>query len=121
MSVFIIRYKKIRQFMSQLIDFSQFQYKKTVLPKQLNSSIPESFPQGIEISEDEYNLTVTILVHNNPNKISFTIDEVATFMNVSNEFIRRRIKAGKIKAVYYGDKPTIHITELARVLTKGIQ
>ncbi|MBI2417224.1 MAG: helix-turn-helix domain-containing protein [Ignavibacteriales bacterium] len=107
--------------MSQLIDFSNFSLKKEIPASRLRTANNEALTQACDISEDEYRLTINILVHNNLNKITFTIDEVAAQLGVSREFIRRRVKAGKIKAIYHGDKPAIHITELARLLTEGIK
>ena len=106
--------------MPQLIDFSQYQPQRELLSKKMSSPWADNASESIDISDDEYKLTVNILVHNHPNKISFTIEEVATQLNVGKEFVRRRVKSGRIKAVHYGDKPMIHISELARLLTKGI-
>lgn len=70
--------------------------------------------------EADYKLTLNILVHNHPGKECFTIKEVAEKLGVGEEFIRRRIKSGKIKATYLGDKPFINIVELARITTEGV-
>ena len=107
--------------MSQLIDFSEYQVQRNHSTQRSKILSAEDLPSTIDISDDEYKMTINILVHNNPNKTSFTIDEAAEQLNVGNEFIRRRMKAGRIKVIYFGDKPTIHISELARLLTKGIQ
>ena len=68
----------------------------------------------------DYQLTLNILVKSNPNKIVFTIKEAAGILCVGEEFIRRRIKSGVIKATYLGDKPFINIVELARIITEGV-
>jgi excisionase family DNA binding protein len=47
------------------------------------------------------------------------LKEAADKLGVGEEFIRRRIKSGKIKATYFGDKPIINIVELARIITEG--
>ena len=107
--------------MNQLIDFSQYQYKKDTSKTRMSSGGSEFVPLASDICDDEYKLTMDILIHNYPKKISFTIDDAALQMNVSKEFIRRRIKSGRIKVIYYGDKPMIHISELANLLTKGIK
>jgi len=107
--------------MSQLIDFSHYQPQKDAPVKRASLPVPGYVPQTIDISDDEYKLTINILVHNNPNKINFTIEEVAAQLSVSREFIRTRTKSGKIKVTRYGDKPMIHISELARILTEGIK
>lgn len=108
--------------MSQLINFKDFKLPEAVsgrMPEmQKGTGVSSSVPL-IEVDE-EYKLTLNILVHNNPNKTSFTIRETAAQLNVSEEFIRRRIKSNHIKATYFGDKPMIHITELARISLKGL-
>ena len=70
--------------------------------------------------DDSYQLTLNVLVQNNPNKITFSIREAAKILGVGEEFIRRRIKSGKIKAAYLGDKPIINIVEIARIITEGV-
>jgi hypothetical protein len=105
--------------MRQIIDFSNYkapEYLKVKSPARDNNP-----KQQIDISEEEYNLTLNILVNNNPNKFCFTLEEVGKQLNVSREFLRRRIKSGIIKVIYFGDKPMINITELARILTLGVK
>lgn len=83
-----------------------------------NSSIVSSTSSD---STDLYKITLDVLVKNNPNKITFTLKEAAALLNVGEEFIRRRMKPpGAIRVTYFGDKPMIHITELARISLKGI-
>ena len=74
---------------------------------------------GTEV-DTSYKLTLNVLIQNNPNKIMFSIKEAADVLGVGDEFIRRRIKSGKIKATYLGDKPLINIVELARIITEGV-
>lgn len=107
--------------MSQLIDFSKYVVQSDHSIKRLKVQNAEDIQPAIDISDDEYKMTINILVHNNPNKTSFTFDETALQLNVGTEFIRRREKAARIKVIYFGDKPMIHISELARLLTKGIK
>jgi excisionase family DNA binding protein len=108
--------------MTQLINFKDFglpdaaKYKAQTV---YDGNYVPSPGREIEV-DDAYKLTLNILVHNNPNKTSFTIKETAAQLNVSEEFIRRRIKSNHIKATYFGDKPMITIVELARILTQGV-
>lgn len=104
--------------MSQLIDFSNY-HPETSRPVKPSKTVL-SDAQGLGC-EDTFKLTLNILIQGNPNKLTFTMKEVAMKLNVGEEFIRRRIKNGKINATYFGDKPMIHITELARILTEGIK
>ena len=55
-----------------------------------------------------------------PNKINFSIAETAHIVNVSYDFIREHIKDGAIKAVKYGDRLMVGISELTRLLTDGV-
>lgn len=70
--------------------------------------------------DDLYKLTLDLLSQNNPNKIIFSIKDAAEVLGVGTEFIRRRIKSGKIKVTYLGDKPFINIVELARISIEGV-
>jgi len=77
-------------------------------------------PSTSSDSTDLYKITLDVLVKNNPNKITFTLKEVAALLNVGEEFIRRRMKSGAISVTYFGDKPMIHITELTRISLNGV-
>ena len=107
--------------MAQLINFENYtptnSHRKeiAVSPSTANSSVQEP-SSGVD---HPYQLTLDVLVQSNPNKIIFTIKEAAEVLGVGTEFVRRRIKSGKIKATYLGDKPFINIAELARISTEG--
>jgi len=107
--------------MRQRIDFSNYKYEKEIHEKSISSPSTDIIPPTIDITDDIYKLTINIIVHNHPDKISFTIEEVAKYIHKSKEFVRRRIKSGLIQATYFGDGPMVHISELARLLTKGIK
>ncbi|MCE1187640.1 MAG: hypothetical protein LWX56_00745 [Ignavibacteria bacterium] len=104
--------------MSPLIDFSDYRPQVSKASAQ-RPNLPVAPPESD--TEDTYRLTLNILVHNNPQKLLFAPKETAVQIGVSEEFIRRRIKSGMIKATYMGDKPMIQITELARIVTEGIK
>lgn len=103
--------------MPQLIDFTNYNPETTRRPAVKKQALQEA---PLNISDDSFKLTLNILVHNNPNKITFSLKEAAQQLNVGDEFLRRRLKSNKIKTIYIGDKPMIHIAELARILTEGI-
>ena len=108
--------------MPQLIDFSNYQPENTTVIERKNNPASSYSPvSAIDITDDEYKLTLNVLVHHYPGKTNFTIEEVAAQLGVGREFIRRRIKSGQIKAINYGDKPMVLITELTRILTKGLK
>ena len=108
--------------MSQLINFDHYKPADSnrkeiaVSPFTANSSTLEP-SSGLEHT---YQLTLDVLAKNNPNKIVFSIKDAAEVLGVGEEFIRRRIKSGKIKATYLGDKPFINIVELARISIEGV-
>jgi hypothetical protein len=77
-------------------------------------------PSTSSDSTELYRMTLDVLVKNNPNKITFTLKEAASLLNVGEEFIRRRMKSGAISVTYFGDKPMIHITELTRISLNGV-
>ena len=104
--------------MRQLIDFSEYR-PETIKYGAVRKELPTD--KSTEEFEDNYRLTLNILVHNNPHKLLFTLKEAALLLGVSEEFVRRRVKNCTIKACYMGDKPSIQITELARIITIGTQ
>ena len=109
--------------MTQLINFNNYKIPGSTGQRiKLNSSPVDSLDninESIEV-EDAFRITLELLTKNNPNKTLFTLDETAVQLTVGVEFVRRRIKSGKIKATYIGDKPLINIVELARIITEGV-
>ena len=108
--------------MAQLINFDNYtptnsdRKEKALSPSIANSSVYSTESEA----DNSYQLTLNVLVKSYPNKIIFTIKEAAEVLGVGAEFIRRRIKSGRIKATYLGDKPFINIAELARISTEGV-
>lgn len=108
--------------MSQLINFDNYKVPKSTGKRAtIVSSFVDSLDanRGIEV-DDAFKITLEVLSKNNPNKTLFSLNEAAEQLTVGDEFIRRRIKSGKIKATYLGDKPLINIVELARIITEGV-
>lgn len=54
------------------------------------------------------------------DKINFSVQEVSQISNMSYDFIREKIKTGKIAANSYGDRYMINIYELSRILVEGV-
>jgi excisionase family DNA binding protein len=109
--------------MSQLINFDNYKIPK---PTGRRATITSSFADPLDDAhmvievDDAFRITLEVLSKNNPNKTLFSLNEAAEQLTVGDEFIRRRIKSGKIKATYLGDKPLINIIELARIITEGV-
>ena len=109
--------------MSQLINFENYKLSNTKKFKPKESNDSKDHKQIIHNDFDaneSFKLNLEILVKNNPDKIVFSIQEATKILGVGEEFIRRRIKAGKIKSTYLGDKPFINIVELAHIITEGV-
>lgn len=53
-------------------------------------------------------------------KMLFSVKETADALNVSVEFIRKKITEQKINTVSLGDRKMISINELARLIHKGV-
>jgi hypothetical protein len=96
------------------------------LPKKLDSRISNSenpdqlnfiFPNTSLITDEE---NMIFLKEKFPEKILFTIQETADVLNLSAEFIRKRIVAGSLAHVSFGDRKIIHFKTLAALITKGI-
>jgi excisionase family DNA binding protein len=108
--------------MTQIINFDNL----TEPPRKSRKTIASTSSlctkvQHTEIEvKDLLHITLDLLAKNNPDKILFSLKEVAKQLTVGEEFIRRRIKNGKIVVTYIGDKPLINITELARIITEGV-
>jgi len=109
--------------MSQIINFDNFTKPKSTRRESTTASscvdLMNSESSETEV-DDAFRITLDVLLKNNPDKVLFSLNETAHLLNVGNEFIRRRIKSGKIKATYLGDKPFINIVELARIITEGV-
>lgn len=97
------------------IDFSKNSSKKQNMYHFNETSIENNK------TDETYYVTLQMLKFKNPNKISYSYQEAANELNVNLEFIRRRVKIGRIKASYFGDKPSIHLTELAKILSNGVK
>jgi len=108
--------------MSTLINFDNYKAPKSTRREVLvpSSDVDTDLqPSKVEV-DDVFRITIDVLIKNNPGKTLFSLKEAAEQLTVGEEFIRRRIKSGEIKATYLGDKPFINIVELARIITEGI-
>ena len=109
--------------MGRLIDFKDFNANRSSRENDDPASKKTDMVRPVLISmepETQFKLTLNILIHNHPGKECFSVKEVVEKLGVGEEFLRRRIKSGKIKATYLGDKPFISIVELARIITEGV-
>ena len=56
-----------------------------------------------------------------PNKINFSISEVAQVLNLSYDFVREKVSGGSIAAAKFGDRYMISVFELERILAQGVK
>lgn len=99
---------------------STINIKKNLSKNNAKASIEEQIKEVNQL-DGSYNITLQMLQSKNPSKIHYSYSEAANELNVNSEFIRRRAKHGKITALRLGDKPFIHLTEVARILTYGVE
>jgi excisionase family DNA binding protein len=55
-----------------------------------------------------------------PEKLLFSIKEAANVLNVSDDFVSNRIRAGKLRATKLGDRSMINKLTLANIITQGV-
>ena len=103
--------------MPQKIDLSNVKYSTDVL----DSMHPDCIDRVPEHSDHKLSLEGMMLLRDiYPNKLLFTIKEVATVLNVSYEFVRMSISMGKIKAIDIASRKMISINELSNILENGV-
>ncbi len=93
-------------------------------------NVPLADNSGIALSLDQtpqertdypsQDTNLELLLRLYPGKILFSMQATADILNVSYEFIRTKVLSGEISAASFGARKLIHITELARLTTKGI-
>ena len=84
--------------------------------KQLvNRSQAKQTQQCITLEEN-----LRILKECYPEKILFSIDEAASILNVSYEFVRERVAKCFIPSTQLGDRRMINLHVLANLLTRGV-
>ncbi len=80
----------------------------------------KSKPQIAPTDNNQFLYNLSELDRLFPNKFLYTVKETADILNVSDDFIFRRIKDGKLKAVRLGDRSMIGKRTLAEIITNGV-
>ncbi len=88
---------------------------KIAIPKQHINK-----PKEKEVQSSLHESAVIFIQKLYPEKFNFSINEAASVLNVSYDFIREHIISYDIKAQKYGDRWMINLFELARILVKGV-
>lgn len=64
-----------------------------------------------------YNLSM--LDQFDPDKLLYSVKEASIILSVSDDFVGRRVRSGKIKAAKFGDRHMISKLILAQIMTEG--
>lgn len=110
--------------MHALIDFNDVVKNAHIKSQNLtnNKSCHNSKKENPSIQVDtitpDYNLEMLKSLH--PGKLLFSIEETASILNVSYEFIRQRLLTGKIPPVSFGGRKMINIIILAQLISMGV-
>lgn len=97
---------------SAISDYTDFDYNLPEETKPLNQH------QGSykdTICENE-----TLIRETYPNKLLFSLEESATILGVSYDYIRNQAINGLISTKSFGKRRMIHLRELTRLLTNGV-
>ncbi len=110
--------------MTQIINFDSLTIDKKPLKYHTNEFKDSSRVMSdidLENNQDEAEKNRELLEKNYPQKILFSIKEVAEIIGSSYEFIRKKIAFGKIHTRDFGDRKMIHINELVTLITYGVK
>ena len=77
-------------------------------------------PNEKEVQSSLHDSAVQFIQKLFPDKINFSLNEAASVLNVSYDFIREHIISEDIKAQKYGDRWMINLFELIRILMEGV-
>lgn len=55
-----------------------------------------------------------------PNKILFSLEETATLLGVSYDYVRNQANLGHIASKKFGKRKMIHLKELCRIICEGV-
>ncbi len=77
-------------------------------------------PQTQHPDQSDVELTKKLIQNKYPNKILFTIKEVAQELNLSYEAVRLFVINDQIPSIAFGRRRMIHLNQLIRILTEGV-
>lgn len=112
--------------MKSIIDLSNATFEENVLPLRMGALSKE---YASTINKNTLNVYESISKEMNekminqkyPDKILFTINELANELNLSYEYIRNKVKNEIIPSVKFGDRSMIHKETIIELLTYGVQ
>ena len=108
--------------MRSIIDFSEFKMNNEVkmvdrIVENKVDATKEKIPTNDVVSLAE---NLQMLRDRFPEKILFTIKDTASILNLSGEYIRKKIANRTITSVDFGGRKMIHLNTLAILITRGI-
>ena len=73
------------------------------------------------LSDNEiFTYNLSMLDQFDPEKLLYSIKEASIILNISDDFVGRRVRSGKIKATKLGDRHMISKLTLAQIMTEGV-
>lgn len=72
------------------------------------------------VYEDTIDENEQMLKEKMPNKILFSIEETASVLGVSYDYVRNLANTERIASKQFGKRKMIHIKELSRIITEGV-
>lgn len=101
--------------------------KKIFITDPINASsqheAPENLTTNYTLEKTDllaYSEILKAVLFQYPEKLLFNLKEAAYALNVSVEFLRKKVSLGQINIVSLGDRKMISINELTRIITEGI-
>lgn len=80
-----------------------------------------ALPQSNHPSTDTFEENLQYLIFLYPDKILFCMKDASLILGQSYEYVRLKIREGKIAHKSYGARKMIHRLEMARLITEGIK
>ena len=112
--------------MSQIINFEGFAHQQqnlaltnAIQDSRINSSGYTHSTDPLELT-DELDKSQQLIREMFPGKLMFTIREVSSLIGTSYEFVRSAINKGRINVKHFGDRKMIHLNELCKIITYGV-
>jgi len=108
--------------MRSIIDFSEFKMNSVVkkedrVVENNVDTMKDKTPTNDVVSLAE---NLQMLRDRFPEKILFTIKDTAAILNLSSEYIRKKIAKRIITSVKFGGRKMIHLNTVATLITRGI-
>ena len=91
-----------------MIDFGEIKEPK-------GGKVPPSLADN-----ETFTYNLSMLDQFDPEKMLYSVKEASVILNISDDFVGRRVRSGKIKATKLGDRFLINKLTLAQIMTEGV-